>query len=194
MKYKTKIAYDFDGVLCNSMPAFHQYWQEKYNYRMSDYKHNSFEMPMPKDYNMSNIYSDIVESINLYQTYLWPHTFAMEMMREFAREYNEQPIIITARSRKTTEVTDAWLRHYLGIPFTLVHVGGHSGKADIVGPEYGVQYYVEDRFRTVNQLAKTEVKTFMPERPWNYGRPLPDNVVIVNNLLDVWDWIQQNEE
>jgi beta-phosphoglucomutase-like phosphatase (HAD superfamily) len=188
------IAYDFDGVLCNTMPAFQQYWQEKYSFRISANAQTEFAMPMPEGYDERGIGNDIEEAINLYQGYLQPFSFAMEMVREFAREYNEQPIIITARRKVNIEATDTWLKHYLGIPFTLVAVTGHSKKAEIVGPEWGIAHYVEDRYRTVNELAATGVKVFMPERKWNMGRPLHDSVVVVNNLLDVWDYIKKHEE
>jgi len=190
MNYKTNIAYDFDGVLCNSTPAFHLFWKEKYGWDIWDCGQPSFNLPLPADYDMKNIHSDIKEALNKFQHYCLPYSFAMEMMREFAREYNEQPIIITARPQGNTGVTDEWLKHWLGIPFTLVHCEGHGSKAEVVA-EYGIKYYVEDRFRTVNQLTSCE-KVFMPDRPWNTGRTPQDFVLRVNNLVDVWDYIMND--
>jgi uncharacterized HAD superfamily protein len=189
MDYLNTVGYDFDGVLCETMPAFHQYWYEKYGWRILDGETRTFDMPMPPDYDFKNIYSDIVEALNLYQPYLRPHAYAMEMVREMARQSNETPIIITARSLKNKEVTENWLKDYLGIPFTLVM--DTKSKAETIA-EWRIKYFVEDRFKTVNTLNMCE-KVFMPDRSWNSGRVPQDFVVRVNNLIEVWDEIMKDE-
>ena len=127
MKSKT-IGYDFDGVICEVMPAFHQYWKEKYNWMMFDGNLRTFDMPMPEDYNVKHISDDIAEATNLYQAYMRPPAYAVEMIREIANVLNETPIIITARRKETSEVTDEWLKNYLSIPYTLVFAEGRSKK------------------------------------------------------------------
>ena len=191
MEYLYNIGYDFDGVLCESMPAFHRHWKEKYGFDMFDLGHPTFEMPMPEDYDLKDIHEDIVEALNTYQLYLHPHSYAMEMVREFAKEFNETPIIITARSKKVTRSTNEWLKMCLGIPYTLVHVEGHGNKADVIA-SYKVKHYVEDRFRTCNQINSCE-KVFMPDRAWNWDRTPQDHVVRVHDLVDVWDHIKTDE-
>jgi uncharacterized HAD superfamily protein len=195
--YQNKIAYDFDGVLCDTMPAFIQYWQEKYSWTIWEHTTNTFNMPLPEDYDYSKIHGDIVEAVNLYQPYLQPYAFAMEMVREIAREYNEQPIIITARRPENVEVTRSWLKAYLGIPFTLISTGekgkgSGENKPDVIA-EHKIQYFVEDRFKTCNSIKSCDA-IFMPDRPWNWDRTPLDHVIRVNNLLDVWDYIKREEE
>jgi len=177
------------------MPAFHQYWSEKYDWRIFDGDGRSFNMPMPPDYDMKNIHSDIVEAINLYQPYLKPHAFAMEMVREFANRWNETPLIITARRPENVEVTDSWLQHYLGIPYTLVTTGSEvsssgENKPDTIA-KWGVRYFVEDRFKTCNNIKSCD-QVFMPDRPWNTHRVPLDHVMRVNNLLGVWDEVTED--
>jgi hypothetical protein len=118
----------------------------------------------------------------------------MEIVREFANRWNETPIIITARRQENTKVTDEWLKAYLGIPFTLVCIGGDTGegKPEVVAG-YGIKYFVEDRFKTCNNIKSCDT-VFMPDRAWNGDRIPLDHVTRVNNLLDVWDEIAKDEE
>jgi uncharacterized HAD superfamily protein len=196
MNYKTQIAYDFDGVLCDTMPAFHQFWREKYNHEIRDFTSSTFEMNLQDGYDLKDIYKDITDAINTYQPYLQPYAFALELVREFARQYNEQPIIITARRAESREVTSSWLKAYLGIPFTLMIVGEAGTASGANKPEIlaglGVKYFVEDRFKTCNSIKSCE-RVFMPDRSWNWNRTPLDHVVRVNNLLDVWDYIEGGE-
>jgi uncharacterized HAD superfamily protein len=193
--FKTKIAYDFDGVLCSTMPAFHQYWKEKYNWKIFDHEkgNRSFEMPMPEDYNFKFISKDIEEAINKFQSFLYPHAYAMELVREMANNFNEQPIIITARNAANKDVTDAWLKRYLGIPYVLYLVGGDTGenKPKLI-EGLGVKYFVEDRFKTVNSIKSCR-KVFMPDRPWNGNRKPNKHVLRVRNLIDVWGYVASEE-
>jgi hypothetical protein len=194
MNYTTTIAYDFDGVLCNTMPAFHQFWFEKYNWNIWEGEARTFLMPMPEDYDFKNINTDIQEALNMYQAYLHPHAYAMEMVREMARQFNEQPIIVTARAAVNKDATDAWLKFHLGIPYTLYCIGGDTGegKPEVLAGMH-IRYFVEDRFKTVNNIKSCET-VFMPSRPWNTGRTPLDHVVRVNNLIEVWDYIMQEGE
>ena len=91
-------------------------------------------------------------------------------------------------STAVEEVTETWLKVWLGIPFTLVMAGGDTGanKIEII-EEWGIKYYVEDRFKTVGKLADVIEGVFMPDRPWNTGRTHMgfDNIYRINNLIDV---------
>ena len=186
MNTKT-IAYDFDGVICSIMPAFHQYWKEKYDWTIFDGDTRTFNMPMPKDYDFKHISDDIAEAINLYQSFMRPCAYAVEMVREIANVMNQTPIIITARRYENKEVTEEWLRHYLGIPYSLTFAEGR-GKPDIC-KEWKITHFVEDRFRTVGNLAEVCDHVYMPDRVWNSRRKHLefDNITRVNNLIDVYD-------
>jgi uncharacterized HAD superfamily protein len=193
MQTKT-IGYDFDGVICETMPAFHQYWKEKYSWSIFDGDSRTFEMPMPKDYDYKNISDDIEEALNLYQSFLRPYGYALEMMREIANVLNQTPIIITARRIQNREVTDEWLSHYLGIPYTLVFAEGRSKPS--ICEEWKVTSFVEDRFKTVGNLAHVCDHVYMPDRVWNSGREHRGfkNIHRVNNLIDVYDLMFSGEE
>jgi uncharacterized HAD superfamily protein len=176
------------------MPACQQLWYEKYGFQMIDSRPRGFDMPMPGGYDSKKIHDDIVEAISTYQMYMRPYAFAMEMVREMARQFNEQPIIITARPAKLKDITETWLKEYLGIPYTLVTTGSEQAatKADAI-TDFRIKYFVDDRFRTVNALNMCE-KAYMPDRIWNSGRTPQDFVVRVANLIEVWDDIMKEEE
>ena len=181
-------------MICDIMPAFHQYWKEKYNWMIFDGEVLEFEMPMPEGYDIKHISDDVAEATNLYQAYMRPHAYAVEMIREIANVLNETPIIITARRKETSEVTDEWLKHYLGIPYTLVFTEGRSKSS--ICEEWKITHFVEDRFKTVGNLAQVCSAVYMPDRARNSGREHKgfDNIHRVNNLIDVYDIMFKDEE
>lgn len=190
----TMIGYDFDGVLCDTMPAFLAYWKAKYDWVIADFDTRQFEMPFQPDYNFKDVYDDIAESINEYNAYCYPHAFAMELVREMANRSNEVPIIITARVEENRKVTEMWLQHWLGIPYELELTNGKT-KAELIAEHDGMLYYIEDRFQTVNEIAPVCEKVYMPTRVWNTGRPLQhDNIMPVANLIEVYNDIFGDED
>lgn len=191
----SQIGYDIDGVLCDTMPAFIQYWKENYDWDIDDITSRVFEMPMPPDYNFKDIHFDIITAINTFQPYLYPHAYAMELVREIGNKLNQVPILITARHEDNEEVTRRWLNHWLSYPYDLVMAGGKS-KADIIAECEGMLYFVEDRYKAVHSIAPVCEKVYMPRRAWNEGRELTrENIVPVNNLIDVYnDIFGTNEE
>lgn len=190
----SQIGYDFDGVLCHTMPAFIQYWKDKYGWDIDCINTREFRMDFGPDYNFKHIVEDIETSINMFQPYLYPHTYAMELVREIGTRLNQVPIIITARSENNREVTEMWLNHWLAYPYELI-MTGDTPKADVVAEQEGMLYFVEDRYSTCHSLAQLCDKVFMPRRPWNIGRDLLSEAIVpVNNLVEVYNDILGNSD
>ena len=179
-----KIGYDLDGVICNTMFAFHQFFRKKYDHWIFDSEKPEFRTPMPEDYDYKNIHDDIAEAINTYQRFLYPHSGSIEAIREIqSRSGRRWPIIITARSIKCYKASKEWLNKWLG-DHVLVMVDGADNKMSWID-KFKLDYYVEDRYKTCLKMSKVLKSVFMPDRPWNFGRPLPDNVIKVRDLVDV---------
>lgn len=185
MKYLNTIAYDFDGVICDTMPAFEQHWFTKYDWLIP--QSDSWEIGMPEGYDYKHIVDDISEAHQLYQSYLYPHTFACESIRHIANQLQESPIIITARRREDREVTEAWLKHWLGIPYTMYVTSGKR-KDDIV-KSMKIRYFVEDRFKVATEVGEVCDTCFMPNRPWNAGRSTTSRVTRINDLVNIIDTV-----
>lgn len=185
MDYLNTIAYDFDGVLCDTFPAFEQHWFTKYNYLIP--QSSSWYMGMPEDYDEKNMHDDILEAHQQYQAHLYPHAFSMESVRHMANQLQESPIIITARKEDSKEVTEAWLKHWLGIPYTLYMTAG-SRKDDMV-KSLKIRYFVEDRFKVANEIGEVCETCFMPKRPWNVGRQPTERVTRINDLVNIIDTV-----
>ena len=77
--------------------------------------------------------------------------------------------------------TTAWLTKHLRAPYRLFMVNGHAGKAAVLDA-LGTKLFVEDRFRTVNNLLLRY--PVMYKRPWNQGRVTHPGVIQVNDLRD----------
>jgi uncharacterized HAD superfamily protein len=179
------------------MPAFMLYWKENYDWVVEDYDEEGkclgWNMPMPPDYNFKDIHDDIAKAINTYQNYLYPHAFAMEMIRELARASNSPPVIITARREDNRDVTNEWLQYHLGIPFDLRMVN-NGPKMDVIAECQGMQYFVEDRFKAAHDISHVCDKVYMPRQPWNQGREITrENVIPVHNLVEVYNDILGND-
>ena len=181
------IGYDFDGVLCDTMPCFVRHWKDKYDFTVADVETRTFNLDFFPEYDFKNAHDDIAEAINTYNQYCYPHTFAMEIVREIANRLNQVPIIITSRPEVNKEITEAWLQHWLGIPYLLIMIDGKS-KADSIAEQEGMIYFVEDRYRTVHSISHLVEKVYMPIRVWNTGRELKaDNIIPVGSLVDVYE-------
>jgi uncharacterized HAD superfamily protein len=189
MKYLNTIAYDFDGVLCDTFPAFEQHWFTKYDWLIP--QSDSWNMGMPEDYDIKLMHDDILEAHELYQAYLYPHAFSMESVRHMANELQESPIIITARKPESRGVTEAWLKHWLGIPFTLYLTAG-SRKDELI-ESLNIRYFVEDRFKVANEIALVCDTCFMPSRPWNVGRTPGKKVTRIRDLVNIIDTVLNKE-
>lgn len=181
------IGYDLDGVLCDTMPCFVQHWKEKYDWVIEDTDNRQFEMPMPPGYNFKDIHQDIIDAINTFQPYMYPHAYALEIVREIGNKLNQVPIIITARHPENEEITRRWLNHWLAYPFDLV-LTGNKNKADAVAECEGMLYFVEDRYKTAHQISHVCEKVYMPRRVWNQGRELTQsNIIPISNLIEVYN-------
>jgi len=190
----SQIGYDMDGVLCDTMPAFQQYWLDNYDHIIDNTTLRGFEIPFGENYNFKNLHKDIIAAINMFQPYLYPHAYALELVREIGTKLNQVPIIITARHRENYDVTVAWLDHWLAYPYELI-MSGNKAKADVISEQEGMLYFVEDRYKTVHSVAPVCEKVYMPRRTWNQGRELlRDNIYEVNNLIEVYNDILGEKE
>jgi len=55
-----------------------------------------------------------------------------------------------------------------------------------------ISYFVEDRHKTAVELADVCKAVFLIDQPWN-RRPVPGNVVRVNNWIQIMAWFQPHD-
>jgi len=187
-----KIGYDFDGVICNIMPGIVQHFKDVYGYDIRTTEQKRFNMDLPKEYDLKNINRDIMIAINHHQSYCFPYFLAIESIRDISNLFKEIPTIVSARNEGTRRETEQWLDYWLNMTYELILVESHNGKADKV-KELGIEWFVEDRFRSVGQLTEVCDMVFMPDRNWNAGREWSvPNYMRIQNLGEIYDWILED--
>jgi uncharacterized HAD superfamily protein len=184
------VAYDFDGVICDVMPALERHFFVKYNHRIQSGEPRHFNFDIPAEITPKDMYGEVEEAILNYQEYMLPHAFAFEYLRRIHADTGQVPIIITSRRPSSTEVGRKWMNaHYYG-DFEMYGVSGAQEKL-IKCEELGVTHYVDDRLRNVGTLAEYLEKVYFMNRSWNWGREIAGEaahrVLRVNNLADMYD-------
>jgi hypothetical protein len=103
-------------------------------------------------------------------------------------EKNSFPLIfLTARRPSLKDLTTEWIKEKLELPkdsFSVILRGSKDKQLYIKNS--GIQFFVEDRLRTANQIAEIESvrKSYLINRKWNIGREAHPKVVRKNYLLE----------
>lgn len=94
--------------------------------------------------------------------------------------------ILTQRPAETIEYVKAWLKH-VGVRYRrFVWVPLRASKASFV---YDV--YIDDSPHLAEKLASTRRLMFLYDQPWNRKVPNSSNIVRVNCLDEVYEWLSK---
>jgi len=183
-----KLALDFDGVLCMSYP-----WLAKHMLDRFDIDVGNVETKTSFGYENGDqlkeacdVGTETARAILNYQQYMLPVRDAITFAHNYASLFdNPVPItIISARHQSTINVTEKWWEKWFrGLPFSLYLVENHLEKRRVC-EDLGVTHFIDDRYKTVCDLAKTLDTVFCLDWPYN-RRPLPQNAIRVNKLNDM---------
>jgi len=182
-----KLAFDLDGVIALTYPWLREYFLKHFNVDVgstddkTEFQYGNYDR-------LKEVVSDIglstAHAIIDYSKNIVPLNDAISAVHN-AYNYFEVPItIITARHPITEIVTRRWLeKWYPGLQFDLQLVDSSHNKRRIC-EDLGVTHYVDDRYKTVCELAKTLDTVFCYDWPYN-RRPLPPNAIRAYKLNDV---------
>lgn len=186
------IAFDLDGVICDTETVYWKYILEKYNHDIRSIQPPArrYEIEIP-GVPLESVHIEVTRKcIRDTDTFgfikLFPYVYDT---LNFIHAVNGCPInIITARNPIIKEATETYLkRMFPGINFRIYFKDCHE-KIDIL-KEINTKIFVEDRYKTVCELVENNsdfIQTvFLVNRPWNEGRPVPFGVNRINHLYEI---------
>lgn len=187
------IALDIDGVVADSIKLLRTIIRYNYGINIDDH---ILTYQIPEIYPSLDIGALFEDVILNFGHAVEPYSDAIEAC-QLLLEKNSFPLIfLTARRESLKELTKDWIAQNLRLPkdsFSVILRGSKDKQLYIKNS--GIQFFVEDRLRTANQIAEIESveKSYLINRKWNIGRDVHTKVVRKNNLLEcVKDYLKTN--
>jgi len=201
---KAEVAFDLDGVLCDSGDKLREsvaiHFGYKYGDDILDYDLNhktgnrypvfDFKIPLATPGEIR----DAIDKVIREESYTWvPNNLVREACAKIHTMMGEPITIVTARHYKNMEVTYKWLKYWLSwngqpIPFRLIMVYGMQ--KEVVLKNLEAMYFVDDRYNTIRRLEKCILFPVLYEQPYNQRRPGAAGVCTVKNLMEFYDKIK----
>jgi hypothetical protein len=109
----------------------------------------------------------------------------MKEVMDFVYQATGDPItVITSRNPNALDVTHNWLVQWLDdLPFNCYIMHGRGKGAPIA--MLGLSIFVDDRWKTINNLLSWCEYPVLFQRPWNRFRPDPLPVLEIRDLRDI---------
>ncbi len=162
------IAFDFDGVLADTMTLFLDI--ARYDYHVSNLRYDDITCYMLKD--CLHLDEDIIEAIiqriqdGHYTMPLMPMTGAADVLGRLEKAFG--PLLLVTARPYTGPVLD-WIQSALSLntdTVRLVTTGSFEAKADVLR-EHRIAYFIDDRLETCFQLKEAGVEPVLFRQPWN---------------------------
>lgn len=174
------IGFDIDGVIADFNPMFHLE-VERQTGIVLDEDPTTFNYELP-GVSEKEIFQLVVDTINKRVNQMESYPGAIEALWRLYDNTREPIQFMTARSEELNgDATKKWLDERVVVPYEVQYVRS-SKKADTL-KEQGFTHFIDDRFRTVEQIKKVVPYTFLMDRTWNQGREA-EGVYRVFDLMD----------
>ncbi|OGQ88822.1 MAG: hypothetical protein A2512_03750 [Deltaproteobacteria bacterium RIFOXYD12_FULL_56_24] len=169
--HPSRIGFDIDGVVADTMEAFIRLAWTGYGARLRPEEITEFQVEDCLDLDpvmVAEIFGRLLEEPMACGLRLMSH--ARQVLTGFAEH---GPLtFITARPQK--KPIARWLKNELGPQVygrvRLVATGEHDNKADFI-KGMGLAFFVDDRVQTCLQLAREEgIQPIVYRQPWNQGK------------------------
>jgi len=185
------IAFDLDGVVIDIFPQMRQLFIDEWGHDVVPHKQFNFMIPGKSSAEVKALWYHSLETLTVTSK---PLGNSIRHLRWFFMQTGEPVCFITARNDRLRECTYDWLLTHLGdTQFEVNHIGD-SDKAGFI-KEFGIKYFVDDRFRNINQIAPHVETAFLFNQTWNHGRlMMHNNVKRVNCLGDVAKYFIHEKE
>lgn len=190
------IAFDFDGVISDTYHIFRGHFFDVFGENIEkESDHISFDL------GLSNFegyepwwWHEIPVAITRYQHICPPIHGSIQAINAIYMAFDMEYVqIITARepSHAVMQVTKLWCHQNLPFPTEIEFVSKSSEKLEFI-EKTGIEYFVDDRFKTAAALAPVLHYSYLLNSPWNHRHtPLPMNVVRVDNLWEMKNHLQE---
>lgn len=174
------IAFDFDGVIGDSLSAMLRYIKKN-----ADDK-DAIKYENITTYMLKNCFRDVgedvieesVRRINYNFKLVKPIYGALDALTKIATKSD----IFVVTARPTPDTVIDWFDHFATPLLKNLHVlaeTGYSGKAKIL-KKFDKNYFVEDRIETCYIINKEGINPIVFDHPWNAGKG--------RNFIRVYGW------
>jgi len=181
MKSKIHFATDLDMVLADSTPVWLYGLYVKYGYfTLKNYKIKVSGVCQEE------ISKFIYERLLLRSNRIQPIKSSINALPKILEFFNQKYIpIITSRNKNLFNCTKEWCYNNLTVPFQLFFTDGIDADKLKIILENDIHYFVDDRFKTANDIAPFIKTSFLINYEWNFDRDVHPNVIRQNNLTQV---------
>lgn len=185
------IAFDFDGVICDVHHIFRGHFWDMFGHNIAkeeDQKDFQFTLPASPHYEHW-WWREIPVAIVKYQHISPPVHGSIEALESIYKKYGTIQII-TARepSDSVMQVTKLWCEKTFPFEYDITFLGKSEEKYSVM-KEKGIEYFVDDRYKTAQEAADQLKVSFLFNAPWNDSQYrkgfLKCNVYRVNNLFEM---------
>jgi uncharacterized HAD superfamily protein len=172
-----RLGFDIDGVVADTTETFIRLAREDYSIMVRPEEITDFMvencLPMPP-----HVIAEIFERLlnNPLEVDLKPIRDSVSVLTKLA----ETAPLTFITARPDPKPISSWLEKHLGqetfAPARLIATGDHDGKAAPI-KRLGLNYFIDDRHLTCNQLASEPgITPIVYSQPWNRGRHLLNSV------------------
>jgi len=181
---KIRLAFDLHGVIMHLMPIMQKYYREVVGFELIET--DRFNFDFPDHYKASRCGGDIARAIRTMAVpFAKPVRGSIQSLRQWKNKGNKI-VIVTASAPTTMDANNEWLKKYFSLAqdYTIHRVSHQEGKLKKL-MELGITHFVDDRFKTCNELADYMTEVFLMDAPCNRGRTPKANVTRVRSLQKV---------
>lgn len=174
---KYEICFDFDGVIINIHPVIEAWYHTNFGINISKNCEHQF------DYNVGIWgYDGINDAIQEWQHKALPLNGADIAIKNFYAKHKRPINIVTARSVKTMDGAQKWWDEWIGTPVNWNVVHTHGSKVKFF-EKNKCWHYIDDRFKTCEQVADVVSNVYCMNADCNKGRMFKSkNIKRINNL------------
>jgi hypothetical protein len=175
------LAFDLHGVIMNIMPGMKKYFKEEVGFELIDNKQFNFDYP--KWYDPRRFGPDIAAAIRKYGPAAKGKRDSLDTLRNWIDSGGDL-LIITASAKSTMLANCDWLDTNLRKPYKIIRVNHADGKMKAI-KEHGVTQFVDDRFKTMVDLAPHLEVGYLYSDTHNQGRKPPENIKRIRSLKEI---------
>jgi len=182
-------AFDLDSVLSNT-EYLHEGICKKFGVGRFDldegrstegYQRFQFQIPGVSN---NKMYAAIHEIVHDEGPSALPNPFTHDVLSYYHKLTRDPIVVVTARHRDNAQITYNWLKLWLhDIPFHAIVCHGVPKTNVLIN--VGCDYFVDDRYKTIDNLQGHIMHPVIYTQPWNQGRERQASQLRVRDLRDL---------
>lgn len=177
--------FDIDSVMVDTYPYARKYFLIKYGIDFKPKEHTTFNFDLPDGADPMKDFEELCGD-----TIMKPLGNSFDVVRKVYEITGQLIYFVTARNPSTKLNTINNIRKYID-PRIKYEVYFTDGKQKTkVLKNLGITYFVDDRFKTCNELAGKIDHVFCLNQPWNMGRTLDRRVIRLNKIDDLLKYLR----